>query len=137
MAKQFNQLAYTNLDDFVYGSCPNPVTTKSGMVIGGGMVYPEINFTLPGMDINDVTMPKAAMHEDGNPPPGHHNVRLAGQIGSVEPEPVTHLVKKPANLDFRSGVSLSDTPHYSASHLTGNTAQFNRLLDYDSHNEDE
>ena len=60
MAKQFNQLAYTNLDDFVYGSCPNPVTTKSGMVIGGGMVYPEINFTLPGMDINDVTMPKAA-----------------------------------------------------------------------------
>lgn len=60
MAKQFNQLAYTNLDDFVYGSCPNPVTTKSGMVIGGGVVYPEINFTLPGMDINDVTMPKAA-----------------------------------------------------------------------------
>jgi methanol--5-hydroxybenzimidazolylcobamide Co-methyltransferase len=60
MAKKFNKLAYTNLDDFVYGSCPNPVTTKSGMVIGGGVVYPEINFTLPGMDINDVTMPKAA-----------------------------------------------------------------------------
>jgi len=60
MAKQFNKLAYTNLDDFVYGSCPHPVTTKSGMVIGGGVVYPEINFTLPGMDINDMIMPKAA-----------------------------------------------------------------------------
>ncbi|MDK2962391.1 MAG: methanol---5-hydroxybenzimidazolylcobamide Co-methyltransferase [Eubacteriaceae bacterium] len=60
MTKKFTELAYTKMDDFVYGSCPNPVTTKSGMVIGGGLVYPEINFTLPGMDINDETMPKAA-----------------------------------------------------------------------------
>ncbi|MBC3887748.1 methanol--corrinoid methyltransferase [Acetobacterium paludosum] len=60
MAKKFNQLAYRNLDDFVYGSSPKPVTTKSGMVIGGGTVYPEINFTLPGMDINDSTIKKAA-----------------------------------------------------------------------------
>jgi len=59
MVKKFNQLAYSNLDDFVYGSCPKPVTTKSGMVIGGGTVYPEINFTLPGMDINDTTIKKA------------------------------------------------------------------------------
>jgi methanol--5-hydroxybenzimidazolylcobamide Co-methyltransferase len=60
MTKKFTELAYTKMDDFVFGSCPNPVTTKSGMEIGGGLVYPEINFTLPGMDINDETMPKAA-----------------------------------------------------------------------------
>lgn len=59
MAKKFDKLAINHLDDFIYGSCPNPVTTKSGMVIGGGTVYPEINFTLPGMDVNDQTIDKA------------------------------------------------------------------------------
>lgn len=59
MAKKFDKLAINNLDDFIYGSCPNPVTTKSGMVIGGGTIYPEINFTLPGMDVNDQTIDKA------------------------------------------------------------------------------
>lgn len=59
MAKKFDKLAINNLDDFIYGSCPNPVTTRSGMVIGGGTIYPEINFTLPGMDVNDQTIDKA------------------------------------------------------------------------------
>ncbi len=59
MAKKFDKLAISNLDDFIYGSCPNPVMTKGGMVIGGGTVYPEINFTLPGMDVNDETIAKA------------------------------------------------------------------------------
>ena len=59
MAKKFDKLAINNMDDFIYGTCPNPVTTKSGMVIGGGTVYPEINFTLPGMDVNDQTIDKA------------------------------------------------------------------------------
>lgn len=59
MAKKFDKLAINNLDDFIYGSCPNPVTTKSGMVIGGGTIYPEINFTLPGMDVNDQSIDKA------------------------------------------------------------------------------
>ena len=59
MAKKFDKLAINNLDDFIYGTCPNPVTTKSGMVIGGGTIYPEINFTLPGMDVNDQTIDKA------------------------------------------------------------------------------
>lgn len=59
MTTQFKKLAITNLNDFIYGECPRPVTTKSGMVIGGGTIYPEINFTLPGMDINDATIDKA------------------------------------------------------------------------------
>lgn len=53
MKKSFTQLAYKDLNDFVYGSCPNPVTTKSGLVIGGGTIYPELNFTLPGMNIDE------------------------------------------------------------------------------------
>lgn len=58
MSKQFTQLAYTSLDDFIYGSCPNPVKTKSGIIIGGGEIYPEVNFTLPPMNINKDTMPE-------------------------------------------------------------------------------
>jgi methanol--5-hydroxybenzimidazolylcobamide Co-methyltransferase len=32
------------------------VTLKNGLVIGGGMVYPELNFILPGMVITPETM---------------------------------------------------------------------------------
>ena len=56
--KKFTKLAYDSVDDFIYGVCPNPVTTKNGMVIGGGEVYPEVNFTLPPMNIKQETMPE-------------------------------------------------------------------------------
>lgn len=56
--KSYNQLAFQSLDDFIYGHSPNPVTLKSGLVIGGGEVYPEINFTLPPMLITQDTMPE-------------------------------------------------------------------------------
>ena len=58
MAKSFNKLAYNSLDEFVYGSAPNPVKTKGGLIIGGGEIYPEVNFTLPPLDINEGTMPQ-------------------------------------------------------------------------------
>lgn len=57
--RKYTKLAYTSINDFVYGSCPNPVTCKNGMVIGGGTVYPEINFTLPAMEATSETLPKA------------------------------------------------------------------------------
>lgn len=57
--KQFTHLAYDSVDDFLYGACPNPVTCKNGMVIGGGIIYPEINFTLPAMEATEETLPKA------------------------------------------------------------------------------
>ena len=49
------QLAIKNINDFVYGKAPLPVTCGRGVVIGGGEVVPEINFTLPPMTINDTT----------------------------------------------------------------------------------
>lgn len=58
MSKQFTKLAYASVDDFLYGACPNPVTTKNGLVIGGGEIYPEVNFTLPPMNIRQDTMPE-------------------------------------------------------------------------------
>ncbi|WP_206809973.1 methyltransferase MtaB domain-containing protein [Paradesulfitobacterium ferrireducens] len=54
----FRDVCYTNLDEFVYGIAKKPVQCHNGMVIGGGTVYPEINFTLPPMLISEATMPK-------------------------------------------------------------------------------
>jgi methanol--5-hydroxybenzimidazolylcobamide Co-methyltransferase len=42
----------------IFGLAPKPVTTRSGMVIGGGTVYPELNFTLPPISIEAGTMPE-------------------------------------------------------------------------------
>lgn len=56
--KQFDKLAYENLNDFIYGSSIYPVKCKNGLVIGGGMIYPELNFTLPPMSITQETMPE-------------------------------------------------------------------------------
>ncbi|MDR1807101.1 MAG: hypothetical protein LBR33_04180 [Propionibacteriaceae bacterium] len=49
-------VAYATADDFVFGRAARPVTTRSGLVIGGGTVFPEINFTLPPMLVTDATM---------------------------------------------------------------------------------
>ena len=46
-----------SIEEFVYGRCPRPVTLKNGLTIGGGEVYPELNFTLPGMLVTTETMP--------------------------------------------------------------------------------
>ena len=59
MKKVFKSLAYESVDDFIYGSCPNPVTCKNGLVIGGGEIYPEVNFTLPPMNATKETLPEA------------------------------------------------------------------------------
>lgn len=53
----FNKLAYDNVNDFIYGVSKKPVVCKNGLVIGGGTIYPELNFTLPTMIINKDSMP--------------------------------------------------------------------------------
>ncbi len=55
---KYNQLAIESLDNFIFGHCPNPLKLKNGLVIGGGEVYPELNFTLPDMTIDAQSMPE-------------------------------------------------------------------------------
>jgi len=55
---EFDRLAINTPEDLIFGRTPNPVTTRRGLVIGGGLVYPEINFTLPPMLVTAETMPK-------------------------------------------------------------------------------
>ncbi|MFN8482295.1 MAG: methyltransferase MtaB domain-containing protein [Anaerolineae bacterium] len=54
----FSTLAIPSLDDFLYGYAPQPVTLKNGLTIGGGLVLPELNFTLPDMIISADSMPE-------------------------------------------------------------------------------
>jgi methanol--5-hydroxybenzimidazolylcobamide Co-methyltransferase len=54
---KFNDLVIKNSEDLIFGYAPNPVTTRRGLIIGGGIVYPELNFTLPTMSINSSTLP--------------------------------------------------------------------------------
>lgn len=55
-------LAVKNESDLVFGQAPCPVDCGFGLRIGGGEVYPEINFTLPALEINDTTWPQVLDH---------------------------------------------------------------------------
>ncbi len=60
--KSFKELAIQDPDKLRFGLAPNPLTTKHGMVLGGGVVYPELNFTLPTMSIEASTMSEVRGH---------------------------------------------------------------------------
>jgi len=55
---KYTSLAIDDPAELIFGLAPHPLTTRSGMVIGGGTVYPELNFTLPPMTIDAATMPE-------------------------------------------------------------------------------
>lgn len=48
-------LAIDDPADLIFGDAPNPVTTGNGIAIGAGEVIPELNFTLPTMEVTDAT----------------------------------------------------------------------------------
>ena len=53
--RMYKNLAIEDSRDLIFGSAPNPVNCGNGLIVGNGLVYPEINFTLPVMSINDQT----------------------------------------------------------------------------------
>ncbi len=56
------EIAIDSIDQFVYGVCPKPVTTKRGLELGTGLVFPEVNFTLPAMNCTKETWPQVVGH---------------------------------------------------------------------------
>lgn len=58
MSTSYTSLAIPDPDDLVFGKAPHPLKLKRGMNLGGGTVYPEINFTLPPILIEQGTMNK-------------------------------------------------------------------------------
>lgn len=47
--------AIRSLDRFIYGHAPKPLACGHGLVIGDGQVIPELNFTLPPVEVNPDT----------------------------------------------------------------------------------
>lgn len=62
---KYNKLAIATPEDLVFGKSLFPVTTRRGLIIGGGSVIPELNFTLPPMSINNSTLPDISRHYKG------------------------------------------------------------------------
>ena len=56
--KSFTSTAYKDTEEFIFGKSLYPVTLKNNMIIGGGTVYPEVNFTLPPMLVTRDSMPE-------------------------------------------------------------------------------
>lgn len=59
---KYKNLVINNPHLLMFGIAPNPVKTPRGLVIGGGQVYAELNFTLPIMSINNSTLPEVYEH---------------------------------------------------------------------------
>ncbi|MBI5382849.1 MAG: methanol--corrinoid methyltransferase [Opitutae bacterium] len=59
---KYRQLAINHADDLLFGHAPKSLRTRHGLHLGGGLVYPELNFTLPTMDVTAATMPAVAGH---------------------------------------------------------------------------
>lgn len=55
---KYTKLAYNSPDELTYGKAIHPVTAKNGIIVGGDIIYPEVNFTVPPMNVTKDTMPE-------------------------------------------------------------------------------
>jgi methanol--5-hydroxybenzimidazolylcobamide Co-methyltransferase len=60
----YRALAITDPSELVFGRAPRPVRCGFDLEIGGGHVFPEVNFTLPVMEIADSTWPEVLAQYD-------------------------------------------------------------------------
>jgi methanol--5-hydroxybenzimidazolylcobamide Co-methyltransferase len=60
--KEYKKLEIPNSAELLFGRCKYPVRCGNKLEIGGGSVYPEINFTLPSMTINNYNWPDVLKH---------------------------------------------------------------------------
>ncbi|MGB8886408.1 MAG: methyltransferase MtaB domain-containing protein [Candidatus Korobacteraceae bacterium] len=58
----FKTMAVSSPQELIFGTAPKPVTCGTGIVIGGGTVFPEVNFTLPTMNVDKSTWPEVVAH---------------------------------------------------------------------------
>ncbi|MGA2507640.1 MAG: methyltransferase MtaB domain-containing protein [Chitinispirillaceae bacterium] len=93
---KFRSLAVSNPSDLIFGHAPKPVTTRRGLVFGGGLVCPELNFTLPSMEINQSTIPEV-----------QRNYR---EIISGALEKALHLHSEGVVFEFETLIEMTRTP---------------------------
>jgi methanol--5-hydroxybenzimidazolylcobamide Co-methyltransferase len=94
---KYKTLAINSVEQLMFGIAPKPVTTSRGLVIGGGQVYSELNFTLPVMSINDSTLKEVYRHYSDI---AEGALERALQLNSkgviLEFETLLEMTKKPA-----------------------------------------
>jgi methanol--5-hydroxybenzimidazolylcobamide Co-methyltransferase len=59
---RFIELAIPDAEGLIFGLAPKPVSTPRGLVIGGGTVYPELNFTLPPVEVTKANLDEIRRH---------------------------------------------------------------------------
>jgi methanol--5-hydroxybenzimidazolylcobamide Co-methyltransferase len=62
MTRRYSSLAIADAGDLVFGQSASPVDCGYGLGIGRGLVYPEVNFTLPPISIDAATWPDVKEH---------------------------------------------------------------------------
>lgn len=62
MRLAYRELAIADPDELSFGVAKHPVVTRRGLRIGGGTVFPELNFTLPRMALDASSMPDVCRH---------------------------------------------------------------------------
>jgi methanol--5-hydroxybenzimidazolylcobamide Co-methyltransferase len=60
--RKYSTLAISSEDQLLYGVCTHPLACGLGLTIGAGQVFPEVNFTLPPMNMTDETWPEVVAH---------------------------------------------------------------------------
>ena len=60
--RKYSVLAIPSADRLLYGVSPHPLDCGLGLTIGGGTVFPEVNFTLPAMNIAEETWADVVAH---------------------------------------------------------------------------
>jgi methanol--5-hydroxybenzimidazolylcobamide Co-methyltransferase len=99
-APVFSRLAIADPAELIYGIAPRPVTCGFGLTIGGGLVFPEVNFTLPAIAIEPGTWREIVVQYD----------EMAGQIiGRAVDLKVPGIV-----LEFELLPPMTDTPEWGA-----------------------
>ncbi len=61
-SRRFATLAISHQDQLRFGVSPRPLTCGLGLALGAGTVFPEINFTLPPLTIDEPTWPDVKAH---------------------------------------------------------------------------
>lgn len=58
MRKVACEMSYRSHEELIFGVAKRPLTCGHGVTIGGGVVLPEVNFTLPPVQIRSETLPE-------------------------------------------------------------------------------
>ena len=62
MSKIYRALDVAGPEELVFGRAPRPVRCGADLVIGAGVVFPEVNFTLPAIEVNAQNWPEIVEH---------------------------------------------------------------------------